>query len=430
MKRKLLIMVFLLPPLAALPQKVLTLRQCYDLAGSTNAIAGEKDAYRNIWRIRDENLSKTWLPTLDANAAAIYQSDVVDMGSALTSLPIPGLAAAFPTMPNDQYRVTLDINQLIYDGGAVKGARMLEEADLKVNEKQNEADVYRYRSQVNNCYFGILLQDRQRELLGNYLDLIGKRIASARSAAANGIILNTDIDVLASEQIKLTQQINEATIKREALLRVLAELTGSDIDDAVSLALPETGEPAADSITRPEMQVFDLKKEQLDASLGIIKSKRMPKVFGYATIGYGSPPGQNFFEDGFDTYYLLGGGVKWNIFDWNRSKNEKQVINIQKGLLENRKRDLGDNLRRQLEIKDAEIRSLARISESDETLTELRKKITAVAESQYLNGTITATDYMNELNAEKQAVINSEIHRISLALAKVEYLNISGHEIK
>ena len=68
--------------------------------------------------------------------------------------------------------------------------------------------------------------------------------------------------------------------------------------------------------------------------------------------------------------------------------------------------------------------------ESDTELISLRKRITASAESQYQNGTITATDYMNELNSERQAMINYEIHKINLAMARIEYMNISGGEIK
>ena len=60
----------------------------------------------------------------------------------------------------------------------------------------------------------------------------------------------------------------------------------------------------------------------------------------------------------------------------------------------------------------------------------MRKRITLSAESQYENGTITATAYLNELNAEKSAVINSELHKISLVLAGIEYQNIGGKEIE
>ena len=61
---------------------------------------------------------------------------------------------------------------------------------------------------------------------------------------------------------------------------------------------------------------------------------------------------------------------------------------------------------------------------------QLRKRITASAESQYKNGTITATELLNEMNSERQALINYEIHKINLAMAQIEYLNISGKEIE
>ncbi|HBQ81602.1 MAG TPA: hypothetical protein DD745_01800 [Bacteroidales bacterium] len=162
----------------------------------------------------------------------------------------------------------------------------------------------------------------------------------------------------------------------------------------------------------------------------MVQSKRMPKAFGFATLGYGNPPGMDFFNDSFDTYYIMGAGIKWNIFDWNKARNEKQVISLQQGIIENRKTDMTDNLRRQLEAKMSEINSLTELVRTDSELIELRKRITSTAESQFGNGTITATEYLNELNSEKSAVINSEIHKINLSLAGIEYLNISGQEIE
>jgi len=68
--------------------------------------------------------------------------------------------------------------------------------------------------------------------------------------------------------------------------------------------------------------------------------------------------------------------------------------------------------------------------ETDSELITLRKRITATAESQYENGIITATEFLNEMNSERQAMINYEIHKINLVLAGIEYLNISGKEIE
>jgi outer membrane protein TolC len=80
--------------------------------------------------------------------------------------------------------------------------------------------------------------------------------------------------------------------------------------------------------------------------------------------------------------------------------------------------------------KNSEIESLKTLTATDSDLITLRKRITASADSQYKNGTLTATEYLNELNSERQAMINYEIHKISLSMAKIEYMNISGKEIE
>lgn len=432
MKRKVLIFILLIIPWSNLmrAQKILTLKECYEKATITNALAGEKEAYSNISKLKDENLTKGWLPTLDANGSFLYNSSVVDMGSTLGSLQIPGIASAIKPLPHEQYKITVDINQIIYDGGSINNARALERSDRLVNEKQTETDLYKLRDQINNYYFNLMLIGRQKELLNNYLDLINKRILTLQSAVDNGVLIKSDIDVLTAEKINLDQQLSEIEIRKASLLKILSDLIGSNVDASTEFVTPlQTGEQVND-LARPELQLFDLRKEQLAAGSKLIDSKRKPKAFGFATLGYGNPPGSNFFKDQFAPYYILGAGVKWNIVDWNKSKNEKQIITLQQGIIDNRKNDLTDNLKRLLESKNAEITSLKALIERDSELITLRKRITASADSQYKNGIITATDYLNELNSERQAMVNYEIHKINLAMARIEYLNISGKEIE
>lgn len=421
-----LLMLFLSCPGSLNAQKVLTLKECYEAAQSVNALSGEKNAYSEISEMKTRNINKGWLPSVDLNGSILYNSEVIDMSSVLGSIPVPGLASAIKPLPHEQYKITLDINQPIYDGGAIKGAKEMEQADLKVNQKQTETDIYKLRGQVNVYYFNLMMIDRQKELLDNYLEVIGKRITSMTSAVENGVVLRSDMDVLNSERIRIEQQLSENSIRRLSLIKTLSDLTGLQLDINTQFVLPEYPETLPDEITRPEMQIFDLRKDQLSAGISLVDSKRRPKAFGFATFGYGNPPGSNFFRDEFAPYYILGAGLKWNIFDWNKARNEKQIIGMQQTILENRKKDLTDNLQRQLETKRSEILALKEMIASDHELIDLRRKITATAESQYRNGIITATEYINILNSERQALINLELHQVNLAMSVAEYLNISG----
>jgi outer membrane protein TolC len=430
-RRKLIVLLLIIMGTVSLQaQKILTLKECYNMALTANALANEKTGYSDISKLKDENLAKGWLPTLDANGSLIYNSSVIDMSSVLGSLPIPGIANAIKPLPHEQYKITVDVNQIIYDGGAIKGARDLEKADLNINEKQTETDLYKLRAQINGYYFNLLLIDRQKALLNNYLDIIKKRIATLQSGVNNGVIIKSDVDVLTSEKIKIEQQLTENDIRKKSLFKILSNLTGNEIDSSTEFVAPSQSNELSNDITRTELQVFDLRKEQLNASLKVIQSKRLPKAVGFASLGYGNPPGSNFFKNEFAPYYVLGASIKWNIFDWNKSRNEKKIVSFQENIIENRKNDLTDNLKRLLESKNSEILSLKTLVESDSDLILLRKRITASSESQYQNGTLTATDYLNELNSEREAVLNYEIHKINLSMAKIEYLNISGKEIE
>jgi outer membrane protein TolC len=57
-----------------------------------------------------EAINKAKLPKIDLNAQATYQSDV-------TSLPIS--YKYYSKSNKDQYRTTVDVNQLIYNGGLI-----------------------------------------------------------------------------------------------------------------------------------------------------------------------------------------------------------------------------------------------------------------------------------------------------------------------
>ena len=415
--------------LPAPAQQLITLRECYDLASKSSPITSEILVYDQIRQQKDKNLSKGWLPTIDANGSFIYNSSVIDLTEAMGSLPVPGISDLISPMPHEQYKMTLEINQVIYDGGTIREAKSLEMAEFRAQEKQTEAELYKLKNQVNGYYFNILLLEKQEELLKTYRDLIQKRMTSIEAAIRNGVMLPTERDVLLSEKINLEQQLTENSVQMAALQKVLSDITGSTIDTTVRLVLPMAETSKIPPLTRPELQIFELRKGQLDASIKLRESQRRPKVFGFATLGYGNPPGNNFFKDEFAPFAIVGAGIRWNIYDWDKTSGEIQVIDYQKSLADIRKADLSAQLNRLLETKMSEIKNLEARLETDSDLIEIRKRITQAAGSRFENGVITATEFMHELNAEKQAVINQEINRVRLALSKVEYLNISGKEI-
>ena len=69
-KRVLILSILIMPFMTGLNgQKILTLKECYDMAMAATPIAAEREAYSQISAVKDKNLSKSWLPTLDAGGS-------------------------------------------------------------------------------------------------------------------------------------------------------------------------------------------------------------------------------------------------------------------------------------------------------------------------------------------------------------------------
>lgn len=406
-------------------QKIITLWQCYDSAAVTTPLSGERDLYSQLSSLKDRNLSTAWLPELNLNGSYSYQSDVVDMSDILSSLPIP--PGTLPSIPHDQYRAYVDVSQVIWDGGVTRSARNVEQVVRDLNMQQNEADIYRLREQVSNYFFSSLLASAQIEVTGLLLSDLDARINETRSGVSNGVISPVTLDVLRAEKIKTEQALCELRRRHEAFLKVLEQITGmADLKDAV-LALPEITITGDEKIANPEIRLFDVRRRQLEVSDDLLRNQRMPKAFAFAQAGYGNPPGNNFLSENADFYYSFGAGIKWNIFDWDRNRNDRKSLALQRQLIDIRQNATEESLQRLLAVRMAEIISLREAAMSDEELIRIRRKITEAAASQLENGTITASQYLTELNSEKQAILNAAIRKIGISRAEAEYLNITGN---
>lgn len=410
---------------AAWSQKSVTIWQCYDSAAITTFLSGERDLYSTISDLHDRNLTAVWLPSLDLNGSFSYQSDVVDMSEMFSSLPIdPGI---LPSIPHEQYRATLDVSQVFWDGGVTRSARAVEQVVSELNMKQNEADIYRLREQVNNYYFSLLLTASQAEVTRLLIADLDARIGETASAVANGVLTPVTLDVLRAEKIKAGQVLTELNRRHDALAGALEHITGmTGLKDAI-LMLPEPAISGDETIDNPDLRLFDIRSRQLEVSKNLLKSQRMPKAFGYIQGGYGNPPGNNFLSETADFYYSFGAGIKWNIFDWNKSSNDRRSLALQQQLIDIKRGAAEESLHRMLTLKKAEIDGLRESGASDDELIAIRQKVAAAAASQLENGTITASQYLTELNNEKQAVLNAAMRKIGISRAEVEYIYITGY---
>ncbi len=411
-----LVFVFVMMAGAVFAQEnAITLEQCYESMMINYPLVSQTDLYEQSNQLTIKNHQAGWLPSAGLNAKATYQSDAMEIYVANFGF----------AMDKDQYQASIDINQLIYDWGRIKSAKQLSNAELNVNKQNVQVELNKVKEQVNLFYFSILILQRNEEQMNTMLADIVSREKMVESAVKNGVMLSSELNVLKAEKLKVMQSINTLINQRLAAIQVLAEITGMDLSSDLLLEIPDFEMNHAEDLFRPEHQLFDLKAEQVDVSSKLISKQNAPIFYSFAQLGYGKP-GLNMANDEFDSFYIIGVGLKWNFWDWNQTKRKKEITLLNKNFINTQRQTFDTQLNMALHNEFANITSLQSNIVSDKEIIKLREEVTQSARSKLDNGVITSTDYIIELNAETQAKINYETHKIKLVQAKANYLYIKG----
>ena len=274
-------MFLFLTPIFSNAQQTFTLEDCYTLANKNYPLAKQTHLLEQKSGFEIEALNKAKLPRIDMNAQATYQSDV-------TGLPI-SLPNVTP-INKDQYRATLDVNQLLYNGGIIDTNAKLKEAQTKTQQQQVEVNLYQIKTKINQLYFSILLlQERKALLISKQNQLISK-IDEVKSGVKFGAILPASEKVLEAENFKIKQQLTEIQFDKKRLLENLSSLTFSTIDENLTLVKPMIITDFSVENSRPELKLFDLQNDQIEVSKELVSKNNLPKVnaFGLAEIGRAS----------------------------------------------------------------------------------------------------------------------------------------------
>ena len=412
-KFALCVSIFLLLSQLGYTQDSLSLSDCHKLLEQTHPYGLKPAVYEHINQLNKRISNTNYLPKFTLNAKATYQSDVIDL-----NVNIPNVN--LPSQSKDQYNTSIDISQVIYDGGSTKALKDLQEAEYNTNLQQVEVEIYQVKKQVNQLYFSILILEKNKTAILVSIDNLKDRIEMIRKQVEIGVLLKSNLLVLQSQLIKLDQSADEL----DAMLHSTKEALGILINrGADSLNLVQPLDAIEGIASRPELQLFADQKEQL-ALAGKLQSKEnMPKLVGFGQAGYGKP-GLNMLNDQFDTYYLVGVKLTWNIWDWNKVKDQRQTYMVKQDLV-----DIGEKTfkqRQQTEMAKAinTIDQLETAIEKDKQLVSLQKEILESYNSQLENGVITTTDYVIQLNEVLLAEIKLNTHQIQLIQAKTDKMYI------
>lgn len=414
-----LIFFILLFPALSFSQETISLEQCLSAAIENHPRTTDKQLLESISANSLMNINSQWKPSVNLNGQVSYQSDVIDIGS---SISIPGIE--FPSPQQDQYKFYLDLQQTLYDGGRIKQQKIIQEISAKSDVKKLEADIENVKSSIVDIYYSIIQLQEGVNIQSLMMNLLRDKLAIINTGIRNGVMMESDLSLIEIEILEMEQEITMANLRKEALMSVLAEKCKMDIDENAAfipseLVLKET------EINRKEIEYMQNQKELLSATISIKEKNRLPVLYGFGQLGYGNP-GLNMLNDQFDTYYYVGAGLKWNLWDWKDTRRDKENLSYRSNLIDNQKLEFEQNIENALINQRAIITTHKEGIESLENLLDKRMGIVKTYESQLREGIIKPIDYLMVVNQEKITRIKLLNENVSLQKAIATYNFING----
>jgi len=401
------------PPAAGLP---LTLNQCYELVQAhaplrRQQVLNDAQAANNQARLA----TQLRLPQVAINGQASYQSEVTKL-----SIDVPG--AVIPTLSKDQYRLTLDASQTLYDGGTTRRQQELESLASQAGNQQVEVSLYRVREQVNALFFGALLADENTRLRQALRADLAQRRQVLMARRANGTSTGQDVARLDAELVGLDQQLRDVAASRAELLRQLAELLGQPLALATRLTASTDLPPAG---LRPEVGLYERQRAQLAGQQRLNDARLAPRLSLFGQVGYGRPT-LDFLRNDFHGYGQGGVRLTWALSNYYTRRQDRETLRLNQEAVGVQQAAFEQAQRVEAAGRQTAADRYRTLLETDGELIGLREKIRATAAVQLANGLIGFSDYFTEANHLTQARLNEQLHRVQLLQAQADLLTTQG----
>ena len=419
MRTIVVIMALALSGLSTYAQETLVLDTCLEHAYQKLEFDKITESYNRSAELAEKNIKNNWYPKLDIDGSFTYQNENINI-----PLALPGFTA--PEAPLNINRLVLNISQTIYDGSVTANVKKVERAKYDNLKKQVDVDKAQVKAKVTQLFITINLMEANTMILDDKKTVVVDRLKVLKSAAEAGSVPLVNVKMLEAEIMNLDQIILEAQFSNQALRASLSEITGLSVLMETKLEIPTTNVSYTDDVSdRAELQMLDLQMRSLDAQTGLTGTARLPKISAFASLGAGNP-GYDIFKDEISPMAMVGVKLKWNVWDWNKTKNSKQVITINKEIVQSKKIQATTQFVSELRAQQLEIEKYRMLLKQDENVVRIREEITLVKAAELENGAITTTAYLEELNKENEAKLNLEVHKLKLVMAQLNYLIIQG----
>lgn len=414
------VVIGLLGVLIGVPSWAQTLEACQQLACDHYPEIRQYDLIRQSKQYDLSNAARSWLPQVSFSAQATWQNRVPEFPSALSGM-LDQAGVSLRGLDKDQYKVALEVNQTIWDGGQSQADRRVIEATADEHRQATEVDLYAVKGRVNDLYFGILLLEERLGQTDLTIALLQSNLDKVRSLVTNGVAMQTDADAVEAELLSVQQQRVQIEASRESYRRMLELFIGQRL--AERLERPELVEAVSGESARPELAWIDAQQERLAAQELSVKSATRPR-FGVFAQGYYGYPGLDYFAGMVSTDWtwnaLIGVKMSWNFGAYYTKKNRLSNLRVVQQQLDIQRDVFLFNTDLQVAEEQGNISRLRRALADDDRIVALRRSVREAAESKLRNGVIDTNDLLRKITDEASARSARSLREVELLKAIYE----------
>lgn len=414
------VVIGLLGVLIGVPSWAQTLEACQQLACDHYPEIRQYDLIRQSEQYDLSNAARSWLPQVSFSAQATWQNRVPEFPSALSGM-LDQAGVSLRGLDKDQYKVALEVNQTIWDGGQSQADRRVIEATADEHRQATEVDLYAVKGRVNDLYFGILLLEERLGQTDLTIALLQSNLDKVRSLVTNGVAMQTDADAVEAELLSVQQQRVQIEASRESYRRMLELFIGQRL--AERLERPELVGAVSGESARPELAWIDAQQERLAAQELSVKSATRPR-FGVFAQGYYGYPGLDYFAGMVSTDWtwnaLIGVKMSWNFGAYYTKKNRLSNLRVAQQQLDIQRDVFLFNTDLQVAEEQGNISRLRRALADDDRIVALRRSVREAAESKLRNGVIDTNDLLRKITDEASARSARSLREVELLKAIYE----------
>lgn len=391
-------------------EKRISIEKCQQWAMENYPAIKQHDLLDKAREYTLSNISRVYRPEFSLSGVASWQSERMKLDLKMpktvnvsmdlngpVSIPVSIPEMSIPVSDQDRYNVSLMLKQALWTGGRVKAGKQVAESEIDMMHAGLDAQLYEIKDKVKELYFGLLTIEGKEKQLDCADEILDSLHVRAEAALKDGVIYETDLDVIEVERIKYRQLRLELEAKREACLGVLSMLIHRPLSKETELQVPEEVILESDKIERPELKYLDSKIDRLETDLKMQNAENMPKLGLFATGGYGKS-GLNTFDKEFKPYFIGGIMLSWNFGKLNTLKNDRKLKRVQQESVRIEQESFIFNTKMEMLMQDAEIKKMRNLVKEDEKVLRLRESIRQASEVKYANGVYTISELISDVN--------------------------------